>query len=149
MVETTININFDILGIIDLLARKWGESRTKVIIYLLKRVMFKHTKQVNINSSVKYQEKDSEGGWHKFHIQLKNDEYEYFIDLRKLLKKSVSAILAYAAKKYIEDVMREGFTDNYPFMNYVVAKEVIGDIICWRFCWGISESVAESLTYYT
>ena len=74
------------------------------------------------------------------------DEYEYFLDLRKLLKKSISAIVAYAVKKYFKGIIKSNITDNYPFKNYVIIKETINNVITWRLFWGYPEKMEKILS---
>ena len=65
------------------------------------------------------------------------EECEYFLDLRKLLKLSVSLILVYAVEKFLDKLLKKNSTDNNRFRNYVFIKDVIDDIICWKFIWVI------------
>ncbi|MFC1668820.1 hypothetical protein ACFL20_00385 [Spirochaetota bacterium] len=147
IIETTININIGILDMLNGMSEKCGISRTEMIVFLLKKVMNENTNRVSINNSVKYQEGSSNSAWHKFHIRLKDDEYEYFLDLRKLLKMSVSLILAYAVREYMDGLISGEITDNYPFANYIIAKEVIGNVVCWRFFWGIPPDIEKILSF--
>ena len=100
----------------------------------------------SLNKCVKYQKSDLRENWHKFHFLLNADEYEYFLDLRKLLKKSISAIVAYAVKKYFKRIIKFSYTDNYPFKNYVIIKETINNVITWRLFWGYPEKMEKILS---
>ncbi|MFC1669121.1 hypothetical protein ACFL20_01925 [Spirochaetota bacterium] len=145
MIETTINIHREILDMVNCAAKKTGFSRTEIVIILFKRIMGSNTNRSPFNTSVKYQDKDNHDNWHKFHIQLKEDDYEYLLDLRKLLKRSVSFILAYAVRKYIKEFIDGKLTDNYPFKNYIIAKEIVNDVICWKLFWGVPEDIEKIL----
>ena len=136
MIETTLNINIETLEKINKISGVYKISRNKVIKNLLKKVMSKELNNFSLNKCVKYQNSDHKENWHKFHIILDVDEYEFFIDLRKFLKMSVSAIVAYAVKKYYKEIMKVKKADNYLFKNYVVIKEMINNVISWKIYWG-------------
>jgi hypothetical protein len=53
-----------------------------------------------IEKLVQYQDRFTYEEWHIFHIQIREDMHEYWLDLRKLLKMSVSLIPAYAVKNF-------------------------------------------------
>lgn len=122
-----------------------GLSRSEMIVILIKKVMDEKWKTVPVGKMVKYQQKCSPGDWHAFHLQLREDDYEYFLDLRKLLKMSVSLILAYAVDKYLQQLITGDITDNYRFIHYVVVKELVENIICWRFYWGCPPTLMKYL----
>ena len=99
-----------------------------------------------IGKMVQYQQSRNTSEWHTFHFQVRVDEYEYFLDLRKLLKMSVSLILAYAVEKYLDKLMRKFITDNYRYQNYIIIKEVLNDIICWKFIWGFPPDIGSYIS---
>jgi hypothetical protein len=97
-------------------------------------------------SRVKYQNRDEEKNWHRIHIVLNEHEYEYYLDMRKFFKMSVSYILAYSVMRYLDKFMNELInknitTDNYYYKNYVFIKETIYGIICWQIYWGIPQKL--------
>ena len=93
MIKTTLNMNIKTLAALTNAAQILNCSRT----YLIKLLMGKiksHNKQfITLFSIVKYQDRDLKKNWRKFHISLSDSEYEHFIDMRKLFKKSVSRYL--------------------------------------------------------
>lgn len=133
--ETTININLEIMKKIENASKKLEISCSDVIIILMKNVMADLKNHEDLGIMVRYQ-KSSPGNWHVFHINLRQDDYEYFLDLRKLMKMSVSNILAYAVMKYLIIIRRKNITDKYLFKNYVIFKELIDSVITWRLVWG-------------
>ena len=146
MIETTINIHTEIMKKISKLSSINNISKSNVIKYLLKKIMHEETNNFYLNRSIKYQVTDSKEKWHKFHITLNVDEYEYFLDLRKFHKKSISALVAFALKKYYKRIMKLKFTDNYLFKNYVIIKEIINNVITWRLFWGYPDKMEKILS---
>ncbi len=133
--ETTLNIRVDILNKITRAALSSGISRSELITSLIKQVMNDISDPGCLGTMVRYQKRSDLSDWHLFHLQVRMDDYEYFLDLRKLLKMSVSLILAYAVKRYLGKQIVLN-TDNYCYKNYIIIKETINDIICWKFIWG-------------
>jgi hypothetical protein len=146
--ETTININADVLKKITLAARSHGMSRSRLVASLIKRVMEDMPDPQCIGRMVQYQKRNTPESWRTFHLLLKFDEYEYFLDLRKILKMSVSLILAYAVKLYLGQIIKKKITDNYQsFQNYIIAKEVSDTIICWKLIWGYPPNPEAYITF--
>lgn len=143
--KTTLNVHKDILRMITLAALKQGVSRTDLIIYLLKSVMKDISGPCNFGCLVRYQKRSNPEEWHTFHIKLRIDDYEYFLDLRKLLKMSVSRILATAARRYLQTINKRHINDNNQFKNYVIIKELIDNSICWKLVWGYPYNIEKLL----
>jgi hypothetical protein len=135
--ETTININTDILAAITLAARVKGITRSDMIVLLLKEVMNELTGPVRYGKLICYQDRSLPETWHRFHLYLREDDYEFLLDLRKLFKMSVSCILAYAVRKYIKTIN----TDNNRYRNYVIVKNSRNGIIFWTLIWGYPQDI--------
>ena len=104
-------------------------------------------------SRIKYQKKDLPENWHTFHLTLREDEYEYCLDLRKIYKMSLSHVIAYAIKKYLNDILslfsddeRVKNADTYLYKNYLVSHKIIDGIHCWKYYWGYPERYIVTLT---
>ncbi len=140
IIKTTLYIHNNILRRIHKFVGKNKKLRSNLIISLLKRAMRDNKKMIKGFMSVKYQQKDSANEWNIIHIAFKEDDYEYFIDMRKLYKMSVSLILAYAVRKYLFQMMTKEMgrfmSDNYYPRNYLLSRYIIGGIICWKLHWG-------------
>ncbi len=134
--ETTLNMYCTIQKRIIRYACAQGVSPSAVVMRLMKRVMAEIQDPDGIGTMVKYQKRRPREDWHNFHLQLNPDEYECMLDLRKILKMSVSLIVAYAVEKYLDDNFKFNFSDNYFVINYVIIKEIINNIICWKLFWG-------------
>jgi len=134
--ETTLNIRIDIYKKIKAASRSQGIPLSHLIAILIKKVMDDMSHQGHFGRLVQYQERRNRGEWHKFHWYVREDDYEYFQDLRKLMKMSVSLILAYAVEKFLYTVLKGNNTDNNRYRNYLIIRDVIDDIVCWKFIWG-------------
>ncbi len=139
--KTTINIRIDNLRKIELAAKSMGISRSKMIACLLKKVMEERNDSVTLGKMVKYQKKRKISDWRISHVNFREDEYEYFTDLRKILKMSLSLILSDAVSHYLGKEGRIDISDNYRFINYTVIREEVDTIIHWRYIWGYPDDI--------
>ncbi len=138
MIETTLYVHKSILAQLERGAAVTGKSRTVLIKLLIQRVMRSNRTFLKSSTAVKYQESDEKGSWHRLHLAMNEYEYEYCLDMRKFYKMSVSLILAYAVRMYLDEILGKGnSTDNYRFINYLFTREIVDGIICWRTYWGI------------
>ncbi len=139
--ETTLNLHNSILEKLARAASIKRISRSEMIILLLKNAMNEIPDPGRLGMMVRYQKKSRPEDWHRFHLRLRMDEYEFFLDLRKLLKMSVSLILAYAVNKFLNSILKNNITDNNRYKNYIIIKEYIDSIICWKFIWGYPRNI--------
>jgi hypothetical protein len=141
-IETTLHINNIILEMLNRGAAITGRSRTFIIKLLMQRVMKDNQKLLKSYSRIKYQERDLKENWHRLHIIMNEYEYEYYLDMRKFFKMSVSFILALAVRRYLDEILNELLhrnidTDNYLYRNYIFIKKTIDEVISWQIYWGI------------
>ena len=142
LIKTTLYINKSILETLNKSSAIIGINKTKIIKLLMQRVMKDNQRLLKSYSRVKYQERDIKENWHRLHIVLNEYEYEYYLDMRKFFKMSVSFILAYAVMRYLDEVLkRNKSADNYCYQNYIFMKEVVNGIICWQIYWGIPQKI--------
>ena len=142
--ETTLNVDCAVMKIITASARGRGMSRSGLIIMLIKRIMNDLPDPGRLGRMVRYQKKRRPEEWHLFHLQLRADDYEFFLDLRKLLKMSISLILAIAVKKYLREILNNS-TDNYQYKNYVIIQKLIGRTMSWHLIWGYPPKIQSLL----
>jgi len=136
-IDTTINITTNALFKLDFLARAHGKSRSAVIAALMQHAMKESHKYTRHNQRIQYQNRHERNDWILLHIYIHSREYEFFIDMRKLFKRSVSLILSIAIDKYSK-LLLNCHTDNYSYHHYILIQEHIDDdAICWRIYWGL------------
>jgi hypothetical protein len=144
--ETTLNIHNDVLLLIEEAAQVLGISRSALITIIIKKLMDDIQNPAQLGTLVRYQGRSGQEDWHTFHIKLRMDDYEFFLDLRKLLKMSVSLILSYAVKKFLVKIIKLNITDNYRYKNYIVVREIIDDIVSWRLIWGYPPGIGKIIS---
>ena len=149
MLSTTLNIHVDVFAKITQEAVRLKKSRKFVIILLFMQIMKNYQLFMRGFSTVKYQPDDAKKNWHCFHIRFREDENEFFVDLRKVCKFSVSYLLAKAVDLYLDKLWEEDLeksVDNYrTFNNYVLHHTVIDGIISLQSYWGYPEKHLKTL----
>jgi hypothetical protein len=144
-IETTLNMHKDIKERIESASKRLRKSRTYVIRIILGKMLEDNKKLKRLWSPLKYQKSDIPENWSVFHLTLRQDEYEYCLDLRKVFRMSLSAIVAYAVDKYLDKIINTlskdkytGKTDNYLYKNYIIGHELIDGVHTWRIYWGFT-----------
>jgi len=86
-----------------------------------------------------------EDAWRRLHLELYEDEYEFFMDVRKLYKLSIARVLAFCLDNVVEEysafLLREEqkddyYTDNYRYKGYAFETGSIFDIFYVTLYWG-------------
>lgn len=150
-IKTTINIHRAIILKLDHASNILHTSRMNIIRFLLKQYS-EQNKKVIMFVTVKYQKRDDPLNWQPFHLYLREDEYEYCNDFRKVYKKSLSLIISEAVKKYINlIIMKMKNTiirniDSYRLKNYILSQRINDGIIYRTYFWGLPDT--ETLMRY-
>ena len=120
LIETTININSNLLLRVNRVSWEIGRSRRIIISWLLGRLSADREMSPRSWSRIRYQERDEEKNWEESHLYLTPAEYELFLDLKKVYKMSGSYLIAFAIRKYLNKLLLKEIeiTDNYRFTNY-------------------------------
>ncbi len=126
-IESTLYVHKSILEKLERGVEISGRSRTFIIKQLMKRLMDDNQNMISPSSRIKYQERDVKANWRILHIVINEYEYEYYLDMRKFYKMSVSFLLAFAVIQYLNVVIQESLdnninTDNYLYRNYIFMK---------------------------
>ncbi|MCP4137506.1 MAG: hypothetical protein GY754_41450 [bacterium] len=142
-VNTTININIELLEKVEVASKLLKMSRSKVIIRLMDRVMEKKEIPLEMFKQIKYQGRNLACNWKHIHVYPEMQEYEMWLDSRKILKRSVSLIVAIAINEYLDQLIEElsaaekpGNQDRYPNQYLFLARESGGlqkFVIYWGF----------------
>jgi hypothetical protein len=117
-IQTTANIDKMIYGRICDSAEQCGVSSNLLVHVLLKIMIKEKPLSFRFNRRVEYQERRGRDQWKCFHLEMSEAVYESCLDMRKLMKLSVSYLLSYAVMVYMERAVREilegAAPDNYP-----------------------------------
>jgi len=125
-IRTTANIDRDIIVRIRDAAEFYGVS-TMELVHVLLKIMFQEKPfKLRFNCAVGYQGRRDRDRWICFHLELSQAVYESGLDMRKIMKLSVSYLLSYAVGVYmeraVEEIMSGYAKDNYPNIYIFTAK---------------------------
>ncbi|MCP4136803.1 MAG: hypothetical protein GY754_37885 [bacterium] len=142
-VDTTININRELLEEVEAAAKLLKMSRSDVVILLLNRVMEKKEISLEVFKQIKYQFRDLASNWKRIHVYPEVERYEMMLDMRKIFKRSVSLIIATAINEYLDLLVKElsatekpEKSDSYPSDYLFLARDSCGIqkfVIYWGF----------------
>ncbi len=145
LIETTINIRREVLEKIRDAASSANKSKSEIISILL--VMFSKgcSQKAIMFSTVRYQQSIYQSSFHRLHVVIKHDIYEKCLDMRKLLKMSVSYILACAVERYLKEIIKSSneikdkeITDNY-YSNYTFISKYYNGVYSYTIYWGVPD----------
>lgn len=138
-IKTTINMRKDLAEKITDAATSTRITVPAIISALLQNYAEKAARQEASWGRVRYQPRCHETEWKKLHYQPEQDEYEYSIDLRKVMKMSVSFLVAYAIEHFLDELLAiwGRKIDNYRFRNYIMSQFYVNNVAYWIYYWGI------------
>ena len=141
IIDTTIYINAQTKMRLEQAGLRTRKSRSFIITKIMKQLMMNNQTFLRYSQRIEYQKHQEKSCWHRLHVTMYQREYEYFLDMRKLCKRSVSLLIAIAIDLYLNEAINEGAIkdlkklDNYLFSCYIVIKEIIDEVICWKIYW--------------
>lgn len=144
--ETTININKEIYDKISEAAKKYGVSRSKLVAMLLARFVQKNRKRQLTHGTVRYQPSQPKENWKALHVTLPAHMHDFFDDVRKLWKMSVSFLVTVAVQKFLTDDFIDAekeITDNYWWGAHTIVQFENNGLQYILCCWGIPEKPPE------
>ncbi|MEJ5362408.1 MAG: hypothetical protein WHV26_10135 [Spirochaetota bacterium] len=96
-----------------------------------------------------------EASWRRLHLVLFEDEYEFFMDVKKLWKLSLARIIAFCMDnvvyEYLDFLSREKekedyYTDNYRYSGYTFETGSKCDIFYITVYWGPHPEIVQKAT---
>ncbi len=138
-VKTTIHICAKDAAKLARAEKRLNIGRKELISALVNHFARRRKDQLKLWGRVRYQPPRDRSEWRRLHITIRGDEYEFFIDVRKVHKLSVSFIVAYAINNYLDIIFTPGGNegDNYPYYDYAIKKFETEGVVCCLLCWGI------------
>ena len=148
MYQTSFYMHVDSYVKLSAAAKRTGMSMHKLIIQLMYRYAKEHKKMQVEKGTVQYQKMDNKDKWQVFRVALSEKDYELFTDMRKVMKKSVSYLVALAIKKYLDTLVGKIRNNvfNYTRLKYQSGGIKDGDIKIWILLWKIEEKLRDCIT---
>jgi len=148
-IETTVNLDNGTLYRLRHASASSGRSVAELISLTMKKTMQGGLSFQSNSGRIRYQEERPPQEWSCLHVVLFSREYEFFLDMRKFFKRSVSFLIVLSVELYLDQIILE-FTkcpqdddtiDNYQFNSYILIKETLKGAIYWRIYWGLPEKI--------
>ncbi|MCP4134776.1 MAG: hypothetical protein GY754_27625 [bacterium] len=108
LIDTTINISLINFEKLESAAESLKIARSRLVELLVRRVMEEEPFDLIMFKRVKYQVRDEDDSWYRCHVKFDSSIYENCLDLRKVYKLSVSAIIAFAINNFLDDLLLSG-----------------------------------------
>lgn len=142
-IDTTIYLHVDTMERFSRINRKSGLTIQQIVSRLLGFIADEEMMKPVVWARIRYQDRDRRGNWRRKHLLLTPAEYELLLDLKKVYKSSGSRIIAFALKKYLEELEAPSKknTDNYRISSYVFSRFVIDGVVCFAQYWGIPRNL--------
>lgn len=150
-IHTTVNLSREHATILNESAVKLRVSRSKLVVLLLRKLLVNLKKRKCNFTSVQYQKNAGHNGWKKVHVFFEPVDYEVFTDMRNYYKWSVSALLAMAIDRYLDEILeggKENFEknfDKYLIHDYNCDGKLDRTDFCWHITWKLSQELAKKL----
>ena len=145
--RTTVNLNLNISNLITNAALLRNLSDSEMIVILLKKVLADLQQPIRMWRLIEYQKRRPHKDWKPVHVNYNENEYEYFMDLKKISKKSLSLIITQAAEKYLQGINDEKKNYNNLCDVYTVTQEYIYSTRCLKIIWGFPPQLEQHLRY--
>jgi len=135
MIKTSVYINTDKLSKVVEFSAANGLSYSEVISLLLKKIQSDGKCDIKKFSAVKYQDDDPDKNWVVKTVYFEEVCYEFFTDMRKFFKISVSYLLANAIDLFLETILSEDNQRNYADHNWDISKKEEKYSEIWTILW--------------
>lgn len=147
-IETTCMMHEEAIGLLKEAEQITGKKRIELVILAMRKMLGNHAAYIRKYNRVEYQKRfDNETGErivkHRVKVRILEREYDYFQDMRKFFRRSISLIMAIAIKEYLHVIIDELLTgnnidtNNYTYENYALIEKCIKNITTFHIWWGI------------
>jgi len=142
-IETTTCISLEHCAILKRYSQLHGISIRTLISSLIHYAILTEKRKAQPFKRVEYRERNQD--WKRFHLYLFEDEYEFFIDVKKVWKMSLANVIAYCIDTVLPELLKlltkEDDTDNYRYRNYSFGFFKEEGIQCCKFYWGLHPEI--------
>lgn len=144
MIITTYVMKRDVCQLLDSAVTRTGLGRDELVVLVMKMALYDHAAHIKGEGRIVYQDRSEKGTKSRVHVKLDKLEYEFFQDMRKFFKKSISFMIAISVVKYLDIVVQNIINgnkivhkNNYPEYKYKIFKKCIENDVFWLIYWGL------------
>jgi len=153
-IETTTCISYEHLDVLKYHAQHHNMSLRTFISCLIQFAAQCEKEEIQYFKQLRYRPRKS-GSWKRLHLVLYEDEYEFFMDVKKLWKMSLARVIAFCIDNVLEEFLRflskeeekeDYYTDNYRYSGYSFEISIEKDIFYCKFYWGPHPDILRKAT---
>ncbi len=143
-IETTTCISYNHLSLVKLYALEHKMSVSSFLAHLIAFAVQCEKLDIRCLKRLRYRKRNG-GSWKRVHLVLFQDEYEYFLDVRKLWKMSIANVIAYCLDNVLQEFLNfltrveqdeDYYTDNYRLKGYAFDFCIEEEVFCIKLYWG-------------
>ena len=135
MIKSSVNINTEKLSRLETFSEVNDLSVNEIVSLLLRKIL-KDGNNVAIKfSAVKYQDDDPDKNWVVKTVYFEEICYEFFTDMRKFFKISVSFLLAKAIDLFLTTILSEENQRNYTDHDWDISRKEEKCSEIWTILW--------------
>lgn len=128
---------------------KTGWEWARLVLAVMRMMLRNHNRLMREHGRIEYQKRyDETSGMRikkiRVKVKLQERDYDYFQDMRKIFRRSISLIIAIAVKYYLHELVEriingdyDEEVDSYPYKNYAIIEKCIDGITTFRIWWGL------------
>ena len=137
MIKSSVNINIKKLSLLENFSEANELSINEVIVLLLRKILEDGKYSAKKFRAVKYQEVDPDKNWDTLTVYFENVDYEFFTDMRKFFKESVSLLLSKAIDLFLDTILSEveEILLNYANSDWDIRRDDIEMGAIWTIYW--------------
>ncbi len=148
-IKTTCVICEEVFALLAEAEEKTGRTMIDLVIAAMRMMLRNHKQYDRTHGRIEYQKRfDVDTGKrivkHRMKLNILEREYDYFQDMRKIFRRSISLVMAIAVRTYLSEIVErilnkkyDEDADNYPFQNYAILDNCIDGITTFRIWWGL------------
>jgi len=153
-IETTTCISYEHLDILKYHAQKHNMSLRTFISCLIRFAAQCEKEEIQYFKQLRYRPRKS-GSWKRLHLVLYDDEYEFFMDVKKLWKMSLARIIAFCIDNVLDEFLRflskeeekdDYYADNYRYSGYSFEVSSEEEIFYYKVYWGPHPEIVRKAT---
>ncbi len=140
-IETTTCISVEHIELMKFYSKHYNISQRTFLSGLVSFAAQLEKEDVKSFKQLSYRKKGTH--WKRFHLVLFEDEYEFFMDVKKLWKMSLAKIIAFCLDNVLDEFLavldsmgEDDYTDNYRYSGYTFSVYRVYGIVCCKFFWG-------------
>ena len=137
MIKSSVNINIGKLSLLENFSEANELSVNKVVALLLRKILEDGKYSARKFRAVKYQDVDPDKNWDTLTVYFEDVDYEFFTDMRKFFKESVSLILSKAIDLFLDTILSEveEILLNYANSDWDIRRDDVETEVIWSVYW--------------